>query len=81
MEEGTYGIQMKNMTSTVEHSLSAANSENKVTATLKVDKNGKMTLSYPVVTKEAMDVLAFNGYYNGSDLTKKDPKRQKMVRV
>ena len=38
-----------------------ANSENKVTATLKVDKNGKMTLSYPVVTKEAMDVLVLMG--------------------
>ena len=77
VEEGTYGIQMKNMTSTVEHSLSAANSENKVTATLKVDKNGKMTLSYPVVTKEAMDVLAFNGYYNGSDLTKEGSEETK----
>ena len=77
VEEGTYGIQMKNMTSTVEHSLSAANSENKVTATLKVDKNRKMTLSYPVVTKEAMDVLAFNGYYNGSDLTKEGSEETK----
>ena len=77
VEEGTYEIQMKNMTSTVEHSLSAANSENKVTATLKVDKNGKMTLSYPVVTKEAMDVLAFNGYYNGSDLTKEGSEETK----
>lgn len=40
------------MTSTVEHSLSAANSENKVTATLKVDKNGKMTLSYQWLQKK-----------------------------
>ena len=36
-----------------------------------------MTLSYPVVTKEAMDVLAFNGYYNGSDLTKEGSEETK----
>ena len=36
-----------------------------------------MTLSYPVVTKEAMDVLAFNGYYNGSDLTKEGSEEDK----
>ncbi len=77
VEEGTYEIQVKNTTNTVEHSLSAANSDNKVTATLKVDKNGKMTLSYPVVTKEAMDVLAFNGYYNGSELTKEGSEETK----
>lgn len=77
VEEGTYEIQMKNMTSPVEHSLSVANSDNKVSATLKVDQNGKMTLSYPVVTKEAMDVLAFNGYYNGSNLTKEGSEETK----
>lgn len=66
---GTYEIKVKNATDTVEHSLSAANSENKVTATLNVDQNGKMTLSYPIVSTEALNVLAFNGYYNGSDLT------------
>ena len=36
-----------------------------------------MTLSYPVVTKEAMDVLAFNGYYNGSELTKEGSEETK----
>ena len=66
---GRYEIKVKNATDTVEHSLSAANSENKVTATLNVDQNGKMTLSYPIVSTEALNVLAFNGYYNGSDLT------------
>ena len=70
VKAGTYEIQMKNITDIVEHSISAADSTNKVTATLKVDENGKMTLSYPVATTEKMDVLAFNGYYNGSSLTK-----------
>lgn len=77
VKAGTYEIQIKNTTNTVEHSISAANSDNKVTATLKVDQNGKMTLSYPVVTKEAMDVLAFNGYYNGTDLTKEESEETK----
>lgn len=74
---GTYQIQMKNMTDTVEHSISASDSENKVTATLKVDANGKITISYPVITKEAMDVLAFNGYYKGTTLTKKGSEETK----
>lgn len=77
VEEGTYQIQVKNMTNGVEHSLSAADSDNKVTATLNVDKNGKMTLSYPVVSKESLQILEFNGYYDGSDLTAKDVETTK----
>lgn len=77
VEEGTYEIQIKNTTDSIEHSLSATDSDNKVTATLKVDQNGKMTLSYPVVSKEAIHVLAFNGYYHGSDLTKEGSEEKK----
>ncbi|MFR9098723.1 MAG: NEAT domain-containing protein [Anaerostipes hadrus] len=73
VKAGTYEIQMKNVTDIVDHSLSAADHDKKVTATLKVDENGKMTLSYPVISNtvtEPLEVLGFNGYYNGSALTK-----------
>ena len=73
VKAGTYEIQMKNVTDIVDHSLSAADHDKKVTATLKVDENGKMTLSYPVISNtvtEPLEVLGFNGYYNGSILTK-----------
>ena len=72
VKAGTYEIQMKNVTDIVDHSLSAADHDKKVTATLKVDENGKMTLSYPVISNtvsEPLQVLGFNGYYNGSTLT------------
>ena len=71
VKAGTYEIQMKNVTDIVDHSLSAADHDEKVTATLKVDENGKMTLSYPVISNtaaEPLQVLGFNGYYNGSTL-------------
>lgn len=72
VKAGTYEIQMKNVTDIVDHSLSAVDHDKKVTATLKVDENGKMTLSYPVISNtvsEPLQVLGFNGYYNGSTLT------------
>lgn len=72
VKAGTYEIQMKNVTDIVDHSLSAADHDKKVTATLKVDENGKMTLSYPLISNtvsEPLQVLGFNGYYNGSTLT------------
>lgn len=72
VKAGTYEIKMKNVTDIVDHSLSAADHDKKVTATLKVDENGKMTLSYPVISNtvsEPLQVLGFNGYYNGSTLT------------
>ena len=74
---GTYEIEMKNVTDLVDHSLSAANHDKKVTATLTVDQNGKMTLSYPVISNtvtEPLQVLGFNGYYNGSTLKKDGAK-------
>lgn len=73
VKAGTYEIQMKNVTDIVDHSLSAVDHDKKVTATLKVDENGKMTLSYPVISNtvtEPLEVLGFNGYYNGTALTK-----------
>lgn len=73
VQAGTYEIQMKNVTDIVDHSLSAADHDKKVTATLKVDENGKMTLVYPVISNtvaEPLTVLGFNGYYNGSVLSK-----------
>ena len=60
VEEGTYEIQMKNMTSTVEHSLSAANSENKVTATLKVDKKWKDDIIISSGYKRSNGCISFN---------------------
>lgn len=75
LEQGTYTIQMKNTTNTVEHSLSGGTGEKKVTATLYVDKDGKMNLSYPLISntkEEPLSVLDFNGYYDSNDQLTKD---------
>lgn len=80
VKAGTYEIQIKNITDTVDHSLSASDHNKKVTATLKVDKNGKMTLSYPLISNtetEPLQVLGFNGYYNGTTLSKEDVEETK----
>lgn len=71
LKAGTYTIKVKNTTAAVDHSLSGgASNEKKVTATLYVDNNGKMKLSYPLIsntTEEPMEVLGFNGYYNSKN--------------
>lgn len=75
LEQGTYTIQMKNTTDTVEHSLSGGTGDKKVTATLYVDKDGKMNLSYPLISntkEEPLSVLDFNGYYDSDNNLTKD---------
>ncbi len=64
---GTYSIMMKDKTSVVDHSLVE---NEKTTGYLTVDKNGRMTLSYRMISgtsKEPLYVLGLNGYYAGND--------------
>lgn len=75
LQAGTYSIQVKNTTDTVEHSLSGGTGEKKVTATLYVDQDGKMQLSYPLISntkEEPLSVLEFNGYYDSENNCTKD---------
>lgn len=75
LEAGTYSVQVKNTTDTVEHSLSGGTGEKKVTATLYVDQDGKMQLSYPLISntkEEPLSVLEFNGYYDSENNLTKD---------
>ena len=64
---GTYSIMMKDKTSEVDHSLVE---NEKTTGYLTVDKNGRMTLSFRMISgtsKEPLYVLGLNGYYAGND--------------
>lgn len=66
---GIYSISIKNRTDIVDHSLI----ENETAkATLTVDAQGKMTLSYKMISgtiKEPLYVLGFNGYYANNDFS------------
>lgn len=75
LQAGTYSVQVKNTTDNVEHSLSGGTGEKKVTATLYVDQDGKMQLSYPLISntkEEPLSVLEFNGYYDSENNLTKD---------
>lgn len=69
IEAGKYSIDITNKTDSVVHSLV----ENETaSATLNVASNGKMTLSYKMVSgtiKEPLYILGMNGYYKNSDIT------------
>lgn len=64
---GEYEVAISVKSDVVEHSMLGTE---KATAKLNVDKNGKMKISYRMVSgteKEPMYILAFNGYYPNND--------------
>lgn len=70
LKEGTYTVDIAYTTDQVAHSLVE---KAKNTATIKVDANGKATLTTNIIngtTKEPLYVMEFNGYYAGNDKTK-----------
>lgn len=66
-EAGEYEVSISAKSDIVEHSIVG---NEKTTANLSVDENGKMQLSYRMVSgteKEPMYILAFHGYYQNND--------------
>lgn len=71
-EPGTYKVKIKDITDVVKHSLVESETGE---AILRVDKNGKMTLSYKMIsgtTKEPLHVLGLNGYYTDNNSPTED---------
>ena len=67
-EPGLYYIEMKDRTAVVDHGL--VGEDKKVGAYLRVDNDGKMWLTYKMVsgtTGEPLYVLGYNGYYPNGD--------------
>ena len=67
---GLYYIEMKDRTDVVDHGL--VGESKKVGAYLRVDNDGKMWLTYKMVsgtTGEPLYVLGYNGYYPNGDIT------------
>ena len=67
---GLYYIEMKDRTDVVDHGL--VGESKKVGAYLRVDNDGKMWLTYKIVsgtTGEPLYVLGYNGYYPNGDTT------------
>ena len=71
LEPGLYSIGMKNVTSSVEHSLIGGDNG---LGYLRVDNSGKMWLTYKMISgteTSPLYVLGYNGYYNDANtLTK-----------
>ena len=69
-EPGLYLIDIKDRTDVVDHGL--VGESKKVSAYLRVDDNGKMWLTYKMVSGtsgEPLYVLGYNGYYPNNDTT------------
>ena len=69
-EPGLYLIDIKNRTDVVDHGL--VGESKKVSAYLRVDDNGRMWLTYKMVSGtsgEPLYVLGYNGYYPNNDTT------------
>lgn len=69
-EAGVYQVEVSVRSDVVDHSLVETDT---ATAQLTVDQNGKMFLSYTMVSgteKEPMYILGFNGYYAENDRNK-----------
>lgn len=67
---GLYSIDMKDRTAVVDHSL--VGESKKTSAYLRVDSDGKMWLTYKMVSgtsEEPLYVLGYNGYYQNNDIT------------